>query len=70
MSQDIFFKLLLKGGAGVPSQWAKDLELSLQQLRLLLWRRFYPWPGNFHVLQAQQKKKKKNKKEKKGQNTL
>ena len=46
-------------------QWVKDLVLFLQQLRsllwlrLLLWRRFDPWPGNFHMLQAWSKKKKK-----------
>ena len=31
-------------------QWLKDLMLSLQWLRLLLWRRFHPWPGNFCLL--------------------
>ena len=28
-------------------QQVKDPVLSLQQLRLLLWRRFDPWPGTF-----------------------
>ena len=32
-------------------QWLKDLTLSL------LWLRFSPWPGNFHMPQAQPKKK-------------
>ena len=31
-------------------QWLKDLALSL------LWHRFDPWPGNFHVLWAWPKK--------------
>ena len=33
-------------------QWVKDLALSLQQLRLLLWCGFDPWPGNFYMLQV------------------
>ena len=36
-------------------QWAKDLSFSLEQLRSLLWCRFDPWPGNFHMQQAQPK---------------
>ena len=36
-------------------QWIKDL-VSLQWLGSLLWLRFDPWPGNFHVLWAQPKK--------------
>ena len=35
------------------SQWVEDLVLSL------LWLRFDPWPGNFHMLRARSKKKKK-----------
>ena len=31
-------------------QWIKDLVLSLQWPRLLLWYRFIRWPGNFHML--------------------
>ena len=31
-------------------QWVKNLALSRQQPRLLLWQRFNPWPGNFHML--------------------
>ena len=30
-------------------QQVKDPELSLQQLGSLLWLRFDPWPGNFHM---------------------
>ena len=29
--------------------FVKDPALSPQQLRLLLWHRFDPWPGNFHM---------------------
>ena len=32
-------------------QWVKDL-VSLQLPRLLLWHRFDPWPGHFHMLQV------------------
>ena len=42
------------------AQQVKDLVLSLQWLRSLLWHGFNPWPGNFHMLQVQPKKKKKN----------
>ena len=38
--------------------WVKDLALSLQWPRLLLWHGFSPWPGNFHMPQEWQKKKK------------
>ena len=31
--------------------------LLVQQLGLLLWRGFDPWPGNFHMLQVQPNKK-------------
>ena len=40
-------------------QWVKDLALSLQQLRSLLWGGFNPWLGKFHMPQVQTKKKKK-----------
>ena len=30
-------------------QWFKNLALSLQWLMLLLWCKFSPWPGNFHM---------------------
>ena len=36
----------------------KDPVLSLQWLGSLLWCRFNPWPGNFHMPWAQPKKKK------------
>ena len=44
------------------AQQVKDLALSLPWFRLLLWHRFDPWPGNFHMLWLQPKKKKKKKK--------
>ena len=37
-------------------QWVKDPALSLQQLRLLLWLGFDPWPRNFHRLRMWPKK--------------
>ena len=40
----------------------KDLALSLQWLRSMLWCRFDSWPVNFHMLPMWQKKKQKNKK--------
>ena len=40
------------------AQQVKDLVLSLQQLGLLLWYRFDPWPGNFHMPWLWPKKKK------------
>ena len=43
------------------AQWVKDPVLSRPQLRSLLWHRFDPWPGNFHMPQAQPKRKKQNK---------
>ena len=43
------------------AQWVKDLVPSLQQLGLLLWRRFNPWPKDFHMPQAQPKKTKTEK---------
>ena len=36
--------------------WVKDPALSLQWLGSLLWRRFSPWPGNFHMPWAWPKK--------------
>ena len=51
-------------------QQVKDLPLPLQWLGLLLWRRFKPWPGNFHMLQEwPKKKKKKERKKSKGKET-
>ena len=46
-------------GSSLVAQWVKDLALSLQQLRLLLWCMFSPWPEKFHMLQTWPKKKKK-----------
>ena len=43
------------------AQWVKDLAWSLLWLGSLLWCRFKPWLGNFHMLWAQPKKKKKKK---------
>ena len=40
-------------------QHIKDPALSLQQLGLLLWLGYIPWPRNFHMQWAQPKKKKK-----------
>ena len=40
------------------AQWVKDPVLSLLWLRLLLWRRFDPWPRNFDMPQVWPKKKK------------
>ena len=34
------------------AQRVKDPVLSLQQLGLLLWHGFDPWPQNFHMLWA------------------
>lgn len=34
------------------AQWVQYPALSLQGAGLLLWRRFGPWPRNFHVLQV------------------
>ena len=44
------------------TQWIKDLTLSLLWLRLLLWRRFNPWPRNFHTPWVQPKQANKKKK--------
>ena len=37
-------------------QQVKDLVLSLQWLRSLLWCRLDPWPGNFRMLHVWPKK--------------
>ena len=42
-------------------QQVKDPALSLMQLWSLQWHRFYLWPRNFHMPQAQPEKKKKKK---------
>ena len=41
-------------------QWVKDLALSLLWLQSLLWRGFYPWPGNFRMLWVPPSPKKSN----------
>ena len=38
-------------------QQVKDPVLSPQQLKVLLWRGFDPWPGDFHMPWVPQKKK-------------
>ena len=40
-----------------------DIVTAVASITALLWCRFHPWPGAFHILQAQplQKKKKKKK---------
>ena len=48
-------------GSSLVAQWVKDPMLSLQWLRLLLWRRLDPWPRNFCMPQAQPKKEKNQK---------
>ena len=47
------------------AQYVKDLVLSLQQLGLLLWCGFDPWPRSFHRPQVQPEKKKRKEKEEK-----
>ena len=37
-------------------QWVKDLALSLQQLELMPWHGFDPWPRSFHMLQGRLEK--------------
>ena len=54
----IFQCSMLKGSSPV-AQRVKDLALSRQLLKLLLWLQFDPWPGNCHMPQAWPKKKKK-----------
>ena len=41
------------------AQWVKDLLLSLQWLRLLLWLGFYSWLSNFRMPQVQPNKQTK-----------
>ena len=45
------------------AQWAKDLALSLLWHGLLLWLKFNPWPGNFHMPWAWPKNKTKQNQE-------
>ena len=42
------------------AQWVKVPVQSLPWLGSLLWHRFDPWPGNFHVLWVWQKKREKD----------
>ena len=48
---------LQKSGSSLVVQWVRDLVLSLAQCGWLLWYKFDPWPGNFHMLWAQPEKK-------------
>ena len=43
-------------------QWVRDLALSPQRLKLLLWPGFDPWPGSCRKLQASEAKKKEKRK--------
>ena len=47
------------------AKWVKDLMLSLQQLGLLLWHGFDPWPVNFHMPQTWPGKRKEKKRKEK-----
>ena len=42
-------------------RWVKDPASSLQRFGLLLWHRFDPWSGNFHMPWVRPEKKKKKK---------
>ena len=44
------------------AQRVKDWALSLQWLEWLLWHRFEPWPGHFHMLRAWPTRQNKTKK--------
>ena len=56
---DVFMFLYWKisNMCSLVAQQVKDLKLSLLSLRSLLWCRFSPWPGNFHMPQMQVEKK-------------
>ena len=43
------------------TKWVKDVVLSLQQLGLLLWHGFNPWPWNVHMPGKQEEKKERRK---------
>ena len=47
------------------AQQVKDPVLSLHWLKYLLWCRFYPWPGNFHMPLGPSKRKREIEKERK-----
>ena len=51
-----FIPLLLESSP--VAQWVKDLALSRQRVRSLLWHGFNSWPGNFYMLWVWPKKKK------------
>ena len=59
---EVFFIVRRKRSSVV--QRVKDLVLSLQQFRSLLWHKFSSWPGNFHMTGARLKKKKEEEEEK------
>ena len=50
-------KIKIKIKSSLVAQQVKDSALSLQQLRLLLWCGFHPWPGNFCMPQMWPKKR-------------
>ena len=43
------------------TQWVKDLALSLQRLRSLLWQGLGPWPGTLHMPHVQPKERERKK---------
>ena len=51
------FPLRVTSRNSLVTQQVKEPVLSLRWLGLLLWHRFDPWPGNFHMLQMWQEKK-------------
>ena len=50
------------GGSSLVAQQFKDLVLSLQWLRSLLWHGFDPWTRKFPILRVQPKRKTKQNK--------
>ena len=48
---------LLENRNSLVAQWVKDLALSLQQFRSLLWQRFGPWSEFLHATGVLKKKK-------------
>ena len=48
-------KIISRFWSSLVVQWVKDQVLSLLWLGLLLWHRFVPWHGNFHMLWYSQK---------------
>ena len=49
-------KKLICTRSSLVTQWMKDPVLSMLWLQSLLWRRFDPWPRNFHMMQVRPKK--------------